>query len=166
MTFAQLVEEFSFDKIGRAPARFDPEELKRVNAAVLHQTGYATVKDRLAKLGADKGEAFWNAIRANLVLLPDVTEWVRVVEGPIDPVVNDKAFASAAAEVLPQGAYDATTWQAFTNAVKEKTGAKGKALFMPLRQALTGMDHGPEMAALFPLIGEVRARKRLMGEAA
>ncbi|MFT3726497.1 MAG: glutamate--tRNA ligase [Terricaulis sp.] len=166
MTFAQLVEEFSFDKIGRAPARFDPEELKRVNAAVLHQTEYAAVKDRLAKLGADKGEAFWHAIRANLVLLPDVTAWVRVVEGPIDPVVNDKAFASAAAEVLPQGAYDATTWQAFTNAVKEKTGAKGKALFMPLRQALTGMDHGPEMAALFPLIGEVRARKRLLGEAA
>jgi glutamyl-tRNA synthetase len=166
LQFAQLVEEFSFDKIGRAPARFDPEELKRVNAAVLHQTDYAVVKDRLAKLGADKGEAFWNAIRANLVLLPDVVEWVRVVEGPIDPVVNDKAFASAAAEVLPQGAYDATTWQAFTNAVKEKTGAKGKALFMPLRQALTGMDHGPEMAALFPLIGEARARKRLMGEAA
>lgn len=166
LQFAQLVEEFSFDKIGRAPARFDPEELKRVNAAVLHQTDYAAVKDRLAKLGADKGEAFWNAIRANLVLLPDVVEWVRVVDGPIDPVVNDKAFASAAAEVLPQGAYDATTWQAFTNAVKEKTGAKGKALFMPLRQALTGMDHGPEMAALFPLIGEARARKRLMGEAA
>jgi glutamyl-tRNA synthetase len=166
LQFAQLVEEFSFDKIGRAPARFDPEELKRVNAAVLHQTDYAAVKDRLAKLGADKGEAFWNAIRANLVLLPEVVEWVRVVDGPIDPVVNDKAFASAAAEVLPQGAYDATTWQAFTNAVKEKTGAKGKALFMPLRQALTGMDHGPEMAALFPLIGEARARKRLMGEAA
>jgi glutamyl-tRNA synthetase len=166
LQFAQLVDEFSFDKIGRAPARFDPEELKRVNAAVLHQTDYASVKDRLAKLGADKGEAFCNAIRANLVLLPDVAEWVRVVEGPIDPVVNDKAFASAAAEALPQGAYDATTWQAFTNAVKEKTGAKGKALFMPLRQALTGMDHGPEMAALFPLIGEARARKRLMGETA
>jgi glutamyl-tRNA synthetase len=166
LSFEQLVAEFSFDKIGRAPARFDPEELKRVNAAVLHQTDYAAVRERLAKLGADKGEAFWNAVRANLVLLPDVTEWVRIVEGPIDPVVNDKAFASAAADVLPQGAYDASTWQAFTNAVKEKTGAKGKALFMPLRQALTGMDHGPEMAALFPLIGEARARKRLMGETA
>jgi glutamyl-tRNA synthetase len=166
LQFAQLVEEFSFDKIGRAPARFDPEELKRVNAAVLHQTAYADVQDRLKGFRADKGEAFWNAVRANLVLLPDVTEWVRIVEGPIEPVVNDKAFASVAAEVLPQGAYDATTWQAFTNAVKEKTGAKGKALFMPLRQALTGMDHGPEMAALFPLIGEARARKRLLGEAA
>jgi len=165
-SIAQLADEFAFEKIGRAPARFDPEELKRVNAAVLHALDYAAVKARLAALGADKGEAFWNAVRANLVLLPDVKEWVRIVEGPIEPVVADAAFASAAIEVLPKGAYDATTWQAFTNAVKEKTGAKGKALFMPLRQALTGMDHGPEMAALFPLIGEERARKRLSGQAA
>lgn len=166
MSFQELVDEFGFEKIGRAPARFDPEELKRVNAAVLHQTPYASVQMRLAKLGADKGEAFWNAVRANLTLLPDVKEWARIVDGPIAPLVPDAAFASAAAAVLPTGAYDATSWQAFTNAVKEKTGAKGKALFMPLRQALTGMDHGPEMAALFPLIGEERARKRLNGQAA
>jgi glutamyl-tRNA synthetase len=166
LSIDQLASEFDFAKIGRAPARFDPEELKRVNAAVLHQLDYARVKDRLAELGADKGEAFWNAVRANLVLLPDVKEYVTIVDGPITPVIPDAAFASAAAEVLPSGAYDAASWQAFTNAVKEKTGAKGKALFMPLRQALTGMDHGPEMAALFPLIGEERARKRLNGQAA
>jgi glutamyl-tRNA synthetase len=165
-SLAQLASEFSFEKIGRAPARFDPEELKRVNAALLHQYDYAAVKDRLAKQGADKGEAFWNAVRANLVLLPDVKDWAKIVDGPIEPVVPDAAFAQAAAEVLPTGAYDSTTWSAFTNAVKEKTGAKGKALFMPLRQALTGLDHGPEMAALFPLIGEARARKRLAGEPA
>lgn len=162
----QLADEFSFEKIGRAPARFDPDELKRVNAAVLHQLDYAAVKDRLAKLEADKGEAFWNAIRANISLLPEVRQWAHIVEGPIEPFVPDAAFAAAALDVLPRGAYDATTWSAFTNAVKDKTGAKGKALFMPLRQALTGLDHGPEMAALFPLIGEERARKRLSGETA
>jgi glutamyl-tRNA synthetase len=162
----QLAGEFSFEKIGRAPARFDPEELKRVNAAVLHQLDYAAVKDRLARLEADKGEAFWNAIRANISLLPEVRQWAHIVEGPIEPFVPDAAFAAAALEVLPRGAYDTTTWSAFTNAVKEKTGAKGKALFMPLRQALTGLDHGPEMAALFPLIGEERARKRLSGQTA
>ncbi len=166
LTIAALADEFAFEKIGRAPARFDPEELKRVNAAVVHQLDYAAVKDRLAKLDADKGEAFWLAVRANLTLLPDVKEYAQIVDGPITPVIADASFATAAAELLPKGAYDATSWQAFTNAVKEKTGAKGKALFMPLRQALTGMDHGPEMAALFPLIGEERARKRLMGEAA
>jgi glutamyl-tRNA synthetase len=166
LTLDALAEEFAFEKIGRAPARFDPEELKRVNAAVVHQLEYAAVKDRLVKLDADKGEAFWLAVRANLTLLPDVKEYAQIVDGPITPVIADTSFAATAAELLPKGAYDATSWQAFTNAVKDKTGAKGKALFMPLRQALTGMDHGPEMAALFPLIGEERARKRLMGESA
>lgn len=166
LSIDHLADEFAFEKIGRAPARFDPEELKRVNAAVVHQLEYAAVKDRLAKLGADKGEAFWLAVRANLVLLPEVKAYAQIVDGPITPVIADASFATAAAELLPKGAYDASSWQAFTNAVKEKTGAKGKALFMPLRQALTGMDHGPEMAALFPLIGEDRARKRLLGHAA
>lgn len=166
LTIEQLAAEFDFAKIGRAPARFDPEELKRVNANVLHQLDYAAVKDRLAKLEADRGEAFWNAVRANIALLPEARVWAHIVDGPIEPFVPDAAFGNAAAEVLPKGAYDASTWQAFTNAVKDKTGAKGKALFMPLRQALTGLDHGPEMAALFPLIGEERARKRLMGQAA
>ena len=141
----------------RAVAHF-----RRLNEARLR----ATVKDRLAKLEADKGEAFWNAIRANISLLPEVRQWAHIVDGPIEPFISDPAFAAAALEVLPTGAYDATTWSAFTNAVKEKTGAKGKALFMPLRQALTGLDHGPEMAALFPLIGEERARKRLQGQTA
>jgi glutamyl-tRNA synthetase len=162
----QLAEEFAFEKIGRAPARFDPEELKRVNAAVLHQTDYAAARARLAKLGADKGEAFWNAIRANISLMPEARQWAHIVDGPIEPFVPDAAFGAAAADVLPKGSYDQTTWTAFTNAVKEKTGAKGKALFMPLRLALTGLDHGPEMAALLPLIGEDKARKRLTGQTA
>ena len=166
-TLEQLAVEFDFTKIGRAPARFDPEDLKRVNAQLLHQLDYATVKDRLAKLEADKGEAFWNAVRANISAAarsapmgahrrwPDRAHRARRrLRQPPPPKCCRKA------PTTPR------RWQAFTNAVKEKTGAKGKALFMPLRQALTGMDHGPEMAALFPLIGEERARKRLSGQVA
>jgi glutamyl-tRNA synthetase len=164
--FATLAAEFSYAKVGRAPARFDPEELKRVNAAVLHAMAYEAVKPRLAALGADLGETFWNTVRANLVLLPDVAHWVSVVRGPLAPVISDAAFAGAAASVLPDGPYDDTTWSRFVDAVKTKTGAKGKALFMPLRQALTGMDHGPEMAPLFALIGADRARARLEGKTA
>lgn len=162
--FTALAAEFSYGKIGRAPARFDVEELRRVNAAVLHATPYAKVKDRLVGLHADHGEVFWNAVRANLIVLPDVTVWSKVVHGPIVPVIADPAFAAAAANVLPAGPYDASSWSVFVEAVKQKTGAKGKALFMPLRQALTAMDHGPEMAPLFALIGEDRARRRLAGE--
>lgn len=166
LSIEDLAAEFAFEKIGRAPARFDPEELKRVNAAVLHQTSYAEVKERLASLGADKGDAFWNAVRANLTLLPDVSDWARIVDGPITPVIADAVFAAKAADLLPRGPYDGSSWAAFVERVKAETGAKGKALFMPLRQALTGLDHGPEMAALFPLIGEEKARKRLSGESA
>ncbi|MBY0563813.1 MAG: glutamate--tRNA ligase [Hyphomonadaceae bacterium] len=165
-SIAALAAEFSFEKIGRAPARFDPEELKRVNASLLHTLPYAAVQQRLAKLEADRGEAFWNAVRANISLLPEARQWAHIVDGPIEPFVPDAAFARAAADLLPSGSYDEGTWSAFATAVKEKTGAKGRALFMPLRQALTGLDHGPEMAALFPLIGEERARKRLRGETA
>jgi glutamyl-tRNA synthetase len=89
-----------------------------------------------------------------------------VVEGPITPEIADPAFAAAAAALLPEGPFDQTTWKSWTQAVAAATGAKGKALFMPLRQALTGLDHGPELAALLPLIGRDKALKRLAGEAA
>lgn len=164
-SLAVLAEEFSWGKIGRAPARFDPEELKRVNAQVLHGLEYAAAQPRLAALGADLGEGFWLAVRQNLAVFTEVQDWVRVVEGAIEPVRPDPGFAEAAASVLPEGPYGPQSWAAFVDAVKAKTGAKGKALFMPLRQALTGKEHGPEMAALFALIGPERARARLLGEA-
>jgi glutamyl-tRNA synthetase len=161
-----LAADLEWSKIGRAPARYDIAEVKRVNAEVLHHMPYAQARPRLAALGADHGEAFWNAVRANLVFFADVKEWARIVAGPIEPVIADAAFAGAAADVLPSGPYDAAAWTVFVDAVKAKTGAKGRALFMPLRQALTGLDHGPEMAPLFALIGPEKARARLMGKAA
>ncbi len=161
-----LAEEFAFEKIGRAPARFDPAELTRVNAALLHDTAYAQVGARLGAIGADLGEGFWNAVRANIALLPQARDWAHVVAGPIEPVIADGDFAAKALSVLPHGPYDGESWSLFVEAVKAATGAKGKALFMPLRLALTGREHGPEMAALFALIGEERARRRLSGETA
>jgi glutamyl-tRNA synthetase len=163
-SLAALSAEFSFDKVGRAPARYDVEELSRVNAAVLHAMPYDAARVRLAALNADLGEAFWLAARANLTLFADIVQWANVVRGPITPVIADRAFAATAAELLPEGTLSADSWKAFTEVVKERTGAKGKALFMPLRQALTGLDHGPDMAALFPLIGAEKARERLSGQ--
>jgi glutamyl-tRNA synthetase len=162
----ELAREFSFAKIGRAPARFSEEELKRVNAALVHEMAYAEARPHLAERGVDLGEEFWNTIRANLTIIADADEWARIVAGPIEPVIADAQFAEAAAALLPSGPYDAQSWTAFVEAVKEKTGAKGKALFKPLRQALTGLEHGPEMAPLFALIGPERAKARLMGKAA
>ncbi len=165
-SFAALAGEFSIDKIGRAPARFDPEDLKRLNAQVLHAMPYAAAQPRLAAMDADFGEAFWNAVRENLVLFADVAEWAAIVRGPISPRIEAGPVIDAARALVPPGPYDNATWKSFVDAVKEKSGAKGKALFMPLRQALTGLDHGPDMATLFALIGPEKARARLDGEAA
>ncbi|WP_428409959.1 glutamate--tRNA ligase [Hyphococcus sp.] len=158
-----LAESFDFERIGRAPARFDMVELEALNAKILHETPYAKVVDRLAPLGV--GEALWEAVKGNITRLKDAAEWVEVIDGEVDPVIENAEFARAASELVPD-ALDGGSWEAFTNAVKEKTGAKGKNLFMPLRLALTGRQRGPEMAAIFPLIGSEKARARLRGERA
>ncbi len=162
----ELAETFRFDKIGRAPARFDEADLRRLNAQALHALSYDAVVPRLKALNADGGEAFWNAIHANLDTLDEAKDWWTVVHGAITPVIEDDAVTGAAAELAPEGPYTTETWSAFTQAVKEKTGAKGKKLFMPLRLALTGQPRGPEMDKLFALIGPDKAKKRLKGEMA
>ena len=159
-----LAQELAWDKISRAPARYDVEELKRVNAEVLHQMDYAAAKPRLAALGVDHGEAFWLAVRGNLGIFADVKTWAGVVAGEIAPVVENGDFLKEAAAVLPAGPYDENAWSAWTNAVKAKTGAKGKQLYMPLRLALTGQPHGPEMPKLFALLSEAKVRARLEGK--
>ncbi|MDO1559713.1 glutamate--tRNA ligase [Brevundimonas sp. 2R-24] len=160
-----LASGFDFGKLGRAPARYDTADLDRLNAAVLHAMTYEAARPRLTAMDADLGETFWQTVRPNLNRFSDVAELARIVRGPVTPKIEDAAFAAKAAELLPQ-TLDETSWGAWTATVKEATGAKGKGLFMPLRQALTGDDHGPELAALAPLIGRERILKRLAGETA
>lgn len=152
--------------VSRAPAKFDEHELEALSARTLHQLPYAAVAERLAQAGIPGGEAFWLAVRGNLGHFGEARQWWQVVEGPVTPVIADADFARRAAELLPAEPFDATTWKSWTQGVAAATGAKGKALFMPLRQALTGLDHGPELAALLPLIGRDKALKRLAGETA
>ena len=150
--------------VSRAPAKFDEHELETLSARTLHQLPLAAVEDRLKALGVAADEAFWQAVRGNLAKLGEAAQWWRVVQGPTEPVIADPGFVATAAGLLPAEPFDATTWKSWTQAVSAATGVKGKALFMPLRQALTGLDHGPELAALLPLIGRDKALKRLAGE--
>ena len=160
----KLAAGFDFAKIGRAPARFDMAELESLNAKLLHEAPFATVADRLAAIGV--GEALWNAVKGNVTRLNDAREWRDVIEGEVEPAIADKALADEAALLVPDDPLTSESWAAFTKAVADKTGAKGKSLFMPLRLALTGRERGPEMAAVFPLIGAKRARLRLLGKRA
>ena len=153
-----LIDTFDLAHFGRAPARFDDAELERLNATILHHMPYAAVAERLP---AGMDEAGWHAVRPNLAHLYEAADWWRLVTGPVeqrDFSDDDRAFLVEAARQL---VWSDDPWHALTAALKEVTGRRGKPLFLPLRQALTGMDHGPDMAELLPLIGEAETRTRL-----
>lgn len=157
-----LIETFELNKFGRATAKFDAHELEVLNAKILHQTPFDDVKNHLNGVTPE----LWDAVRANLEKASDALEWQRVVDGPITPKIEDAEFSKQAAQHLPAEPWDENSWPAWTKAVSESTGRKGKTLFHPLRLALTGADRGPEMKLLLPLIGLERARARLEGQAA
>ncbi len=163
-----LAARIDFSKISRAPARFDPADLDMLTAQTLHGLPYAAVADRLAASGTGGGEAFWLAVRGNLTRLADAARWWRVVAEPLAPVIapEDAGFLAQAAELLPPEPWDENVYAAFLAAVKPASGRAGKALFHPLRLALTGASSGPELKALLPLIGRSRAEARLRGETA
>ena len=161
---AELAALVDLAHISRAPARFDESELDGLNARFVHAMSFEVARPRLEALRIGGGEAFWNAARANLARFGDALKWWGVVEGPVSPQVDDAALVEAALRLLPPEPWDATTWKIWTDAVRAETGLKGRALFLPLRLALTGLEHGPELATLLPLIGADRAKARLAGE--
>ena len=126
---------------------------------------YEEARERLLGMGIpeERAQAFWAVIQPNLTKVGDAAEWWRIVAGEVTPVIADAGFAAAALDVLPSEPWDGQTWKAWTNAVKERTGAKGKALFMPLRLAVTGLEHGPDLSGLLPLIGRDIVAARLGG---
>jgi glutamyl-tRNA synthetase len=157
----QLAAAFDLSRFGRAPARFDEAELDRINAGVIHRLPFARVADRLP---AGMDETTWLAIRPNLTRVAVAADWWQVIKGPIAPAEHDdetRAYLAAAAQTVATLDWTADPWTALTAALKETTGRKGKPLFLPLRQALTGIDHGPDMKALLPLIGRDEALARL-----
>ena len=158
-----LAASFDLARFGRAPARFDEAELHRINAAIVHRLPYERARHMLPE---GMSEAGWEAIRPNLAHIGEAARWWQVVTGPVAPPEFDaetRAYLAQAAELLTAQECSDDLWHALTSALKQATGRKGKALFLPLRQALTGHDHGPEMAALLPLIGREVAVGRLRG---
>ena len=164
----QLALEFSFSKMGRAPARFDENELNGLNAQIVHAMSFESVKPRLAKLayGDQATPEFWDVVKGNLQSVSDAALWLTVVyggglTGP-DLKADEKAFIGEAAQLFPEGEVTLATWKAWVDAVKAKTGRKGKGLFQPLRRVLTDQEHGPEMDRMLMLIGGDKARARLV----
>jgi glutamyl-tRNA synthetase len=159
-SFTPLIEGIDFSRFGRAPARFDIAELESLNARMLHLTPFAAVASRLPD-GMD--EVAWTAIRPNLSKLAEAADWWRIVTGPVagTSATEDTDFLAAAAKVAANLDWSGDPWRMLTTTLKADTGRTGKTLFLPLRRALTGLDHGPDMAALLPLIGRKETISRL-----
>ncbi|HYR66202.1 MAG TPA: glutamate--tRNA ligase, partial [Reyranella sp.] len=158
-----LVATVDFARVGRAAARFSEEELSHLSARTLHLLPYAAVRDRLPPT---VGEALWLAVRGNLSTLADAADWAEIVKGTLTPKLEDPAFLEQAAARLPAEPWTEATWKEWTSAVSDATERKGRALFHPLRLALTARETGPEMAKLLPLIGRAKAAARLKGQTA
>jgi glutamyl-tRNA synthetase len=156
----ELVEGFSLGAVSHASPRFDLRQMLALNRRLLHGLSFEEARAKLPE-GAD--ERFWLTVRGNLDLIREARHWWDVVSARISPVgqPGEEEYLRAALAALPFEPWDDTSWRGWTEALKQQTGRKGKALFLPLRLALTGEDHGPDMAALLPLIGWDRSAERL-----
>lgn len=154
----ELASRFDPASSSKSAAKFDPAELQMLSRSLIHSMPFEEARPRLQELGIKgrQAEAFWNVVRGNIDKVPDAAFWWKVVrEGPERPALSaeDGAFVNAALDLLPPEPWDRGTFAAWTDRVKAKTGRKGRALFKPLRLALTGLEAGPELADLLPLIG-------------
>jgi glutamyl-tRNA synthetase len=165
-TLEELARGFDLSTFGRAPAHFDPQDVEQVNRKLLHHLDFAAVADRVPDgLGADD----WALLAGNIDHLGELAEWMPVLDGEIIPPsldVEDRAFLAEASAVAEEVDWSADPWAALTQALKQRTQRKGKALFRPLRLALTGRESGPEMAPMLARIGRTRSLSRLRAAAA
>ncbi|WP_323037408.1 glutamate--tRNA ligase [Pararhodobacter sp.] len=155
-TLDEIAEGFDLSQFGSAPTKFDAEDLWPLTRGHVQGLPFAAVAGKLAALGVPDSiaPAFWEVARENITRLDDVDQWWSLCRDGAVPMVapEDADFVAEAFKLLPPPPYGATSWSDWTGAVKAATGRKGKGLFMPLRKAVTGLDHGPDMASLMPLL--------------
>ena len=152
----ELIEGFDLSTFGSAPTKFDVQDLFALTAQVNHARPFADVADEVAALGvpAEIAEPFWTVVRENITVKADMKGWWELFRDGATPLISDedKDFIPAAYALLPEPPYTSETWKEWTSAVKDATGRKGKGLFMPLRKAVTGMERGPDMSHVMPLM--------------
>ena len=159
---AAVAEGFDLSHFGSAPTKFDKDDLFPLTARYLQSLPLEAVAHAVVDAGVpeDRADAFWTVVRDNITTLNDLSPWWTLCSEGAEPVISaeDKDFVTEALALLPEGPFSADTWSNWTQAVKEATGRKGKSLFMPLRLALTGQAHGPDMSTLLPLLQVIKAK--------
>jgi glutamyl-tRNA synthetase len=159
----EIVKSFDISKFSRNAANYSFDDLERLNHKIVSNFEYSEVRERLKMVGLKElSEDFWIGIRANLDNINDAKIWWNICHAAISTKNLDKEFLKVAHDLLPEGEITPETWSVWTKLISLETGKKGKELFMPLRMALTGMDHGPEMSAILPLVGMEKVKERLL----
>jgi len=162
MSLDDVAEGFELTQFGSAPTKFDEQDLYPLTARFLHAQSFDAMASDIAAVGVptELAERFWDVTRENITIRKDLAQWWDMFQNGADPVIDDedRDFVAQALTLLPDGPFDGDTWKTWTTAVKDATGRKGKDLFMPLRKALTGQAHGPDMSALLPLLQVIKAR--------
>ena len=155
----ELIEDFKISRFGTAPTKFDAQDLIPLNSKLLAMRPYSAIEDRIRSLGVpdDIAERFWTTTRTNISKLDELADWWAIFSGAVEPEIDekDRDFVEVAKSLLPNPPFHDKTWSTWTAEVSAKTGRKGKALYLPLRKALTGQSSGPEMALVMPLLQDV-----------
>ena len=157
----QIISEFKLETISTSPGRIEIDVLNALNKKQVQKLNFDEVSERLKNIDEKIDEKFWNTIRSNLETVEGVKQWSDIVFDSKSIEAEDKEYIKSAMELIPDDPWDENTWELWTSAIKEKTGRKGKELFLPLREAFTGMSHGPEMKLLIQLIGRDKILERV-----
>jgi glutamyl-tRNA synthetase len=163
--FDELVNSFSFAKFSKSAMNYDITELNNINQKLLQSFDFTEVTAHLKelKINEEISEKFWNGIKLNIGFLSEITQWSEIFnkEFRFQNQESDKEFLRQAASLLPENSEDENCWNLWLNEIKQKTTRKGKDLFMPIRLALSGKEHGPELKLLVNLIKREEILKRL-----
>ena len=157
----QIISEFKLETISTSPGRIEIDVLNALNKKQVQKLNFDDVSERLKNIDEKIDEKFWNTIRSNLETVEGVKQWSDIVFDSKSIEAEDKEYIKSAMELIPDDPWDENTWELWTSAIKKKTGRKGKELFLPLREAFTGMSHGPEMKLLIQLIGREKILERV-----
>ena len=158
----KLVNNFNIDNLASSSPKFSISVLKLLNKDLLQSYDFSDTKKKFIDLNIkDASEDFWIFIKNNINYFSESLDWIKVINSTEIYIQEPNDYLNAAAELLPEDPYDETTWDVWTDLIKNKTGKKGKELFMPIRFALTGREKGPELKYLLPLLTKEHILKKL-----